>query len=173
MNLCGSDGTTPAKFKLIHVSPRPQTVCRFPLPDHVHTVWTGASSCGQFSRVPRNKVRVLGQPLLVHHCCRLISTHRLGTRLPDKTATSIVTCLKSVFARHGIPQELRRFAADWGFQTTTSSPKYPPSNGLAERHVQTIKHMLKKADAEGKDPYLALLNFRSSHNYHRIEIFTS
>jgi hypothetical protein len=28
--------------------------------------------------------------------------------------------------------------------------------------VQTVKQMLKKADAEGKDPYLALLNFRSS-----------
>ena len=36
-------------------------MCRFPLPDesHLHTVWTGTASCGQFSRVPRNKVCVL------------------------------------------------------------------------------------------------------------------
>lgn len=76
--------------------------------------------------------------------------------LPDKTAASIVTCLKLVFARYGIPQELvsdnmlfssqefHKFATEWGFLTTTSSPKYPQSNGLAERHVQTIKRMLKK-----------------------------
>ena len=34
-------------------SPRPQTVCIFPLPDesHLHTVWTGTASCGQFTVV--------------------------------------------------------------------------------------------------------------------------
>lgn len=57
--------------------------------------------------------------------------------LSDKTAASIITCLKSVFARHGIPQELvsdnmpfasqefQTFAMDRGFLTITSSPKYP------------------------------------------------
>ena len=33
---------------------------------HLHTVWTGTASCGQFSRVPRNKVPyvycILGPP---------------------------------------------------------------------------------------------------------------
>ena len=88
--------------------------------------------------------------------------------LIDKTAQSIITGLKSIFARHGIPDELvsdnmpfnsrmfKTFAEEWGFQTTTSSPTYPQSNGLAERNIQTIKQLLRKASYDGKDPYLTL-----------------
>ena len=43
------------------IASSPDGVRRFPLPDesHLHTVWTGTASCGQFSRVPRNKVCVV------------------------------------------------------------------------------------------------------------------
>ena len=94
--------------------------------------------------------------------------------LQDKTADSEITALKSTFARHGIPEELicdnmpfashqmSRFAEDWGFKITTSSPEYPQSNGLAERNVQTIKQLLRKCRHDGSDSYLALLNFRST-----------
>ena len=45
---------------------------------------------------------------------------------------------------------------------TTSSPLYPQSNGQSERFVQTVKQMLKKAKEEGKDFYIALLEYRTT-----------
>ena len=61
-----------------------------------------------------------------------------------KTTSSlaIIEALKAIFARHGIPDELRsdngpqyhsdefaQFAQDWGFNHITSSPRFPQSNG--------------------------------------------
>ena len=94
--------------------------------------------------------------------------------LPDKTASSIITYTKSICARHGIPEEIvsdnmpfgsrefKDFAYEWGIQTTTSSPTYAQSNGQAERCVQTLKGIFKKADEDGRDPYLALLEYRNT-----------
>ena len=88
----------------------------------------------------------------------------------DKTAGTIVTHMKSIFARHGIPDELisdnmpynsrefKQFATDWGFKLTTSSPTYPQSNGLSEKAVQTVKRILKKTG----DPYIGLLEYRNT-----------
>jgi hypothetical protein len=89
--------------------------------------------------------------------------------IPDKTAGTLVTHVKSICSRHGIPEEIvsdnmpfgshefLEFAREWGVKITTSSPTYAQSNGQSERFVQTIKNMLKKADEVGRDPYLALL----------------
>ena len=89
----------------------------------------------------------------------------------NKKGSEVVRALKSIFARHGIPEKIRsdngppfdsgeyaRFANDWGFKITTSSPKFPRSNGEAERAVQTAKSMLKKE----KDQANALLAYRST-----------
>ena len=55
-----------------------------------------------------------------------------------------LSALKAIFARHGIPEEVRRdnglqyasveftdFAREWGFKHTTSSPRFPQSNAEA------------------------------------------
>ena len=45
---------------------------------------------------------------------------------------------------------------------TTSSPRYPKSNGLAEKAVGICKAMLKKCNETKTDIYLALLNYRNT-----------
>ena len=94
--------------------------------------------------------------------------------LQNKTASNVVTHLKSIFARHGIPEtiicdnmpfnskEFHIFTREWGITLSTSSPTYPQSNGLSERAVQTIKRLMRKADEDGRDPYLALLELRNT-----------
>lgn len=87
--------------------------------------------------------------------------------LRGTTSSCIVSALQSVFARHGIPEEIRsdngpqfssaefvKFASTYAFQHVTSSPHFPQSNGQAERAVQTVKNLLKQSS----DPYLALLS---------------
>lgn len=91
-------------------------------------------------------------------------------RIADTTSPSVITKLKKIFARHGIPQELfsdngpeyianefTSFSKEWDFKHTTSSPYFAQSNGLVERSIQTVKRTLKKARDAGEDPYLALL----------------
>ena len=85
--------------------------------------------------------------------------------LSSTTSSSVVVNLKSIFARHGIPdelladnmpfasRELQNFASSWGYQLITSSPGYPQSNGMSERTIGTIKQPLRKA----KDPRAMLL----------------
>lgn len=58
--------------------------------------------------------------------------------------------------------EFQRFAESWGFTHTTTSPHYSQSNGLAEKYAQIAKHILDKAKAENKDPYLSLLEYHNT-----------
>ncbi|KAF5292492.1 hypothetical protein FQR65_LT01636 [Abscondita terminalis] len=50
----------------------------------------------------------------------------------------------------------------WKIDQITSTPRYPQSNGFIERHVQTIKRILKKALHDKKDVYLCLLEYRNT-----------
>ena len=92
----------------------------------------------------------------------------------SKTAEATMKEMTQIFSRHGIPNTLvadnmpfnskafKRFAKEWDFSVVTSSPKYPQSNGLVERNVQTIKNLLRKAKEGMKDEQLALLEFRNT-----------
>lgn len=96
------------------------------------------------------------------------------SQLQSKDATHIIYVLKSIFSRFGIPEVLQAdnnpfnsekfliFAKDWDFQCIFSSPKYPQSNGLAEKGVNICKNMLKKCIETKTDINIALLNYRNT-----------
>ena len=85
----------------------------------------------------------------------------------NSISATVISVLKQLFGEHGIPHKLlsdngpqydcvefRTFAADWGFKHVTSSPRYPQSNGFAERMVQTVKKTMLKAGQSSTDPDL-------------------
>ena len=93
------------------------------------------------------------------------------TKLTSTMSSSVITVIKEVFSRHGLPEVVR---SDKGhnfplmifqdlpthtiFNHVTSSPFYPQSNGQAERTVQTVKGIIQKST----DPFMALLSYRST-----------
>ena len=95
-------------------------------------------------------------------------------KLKSKSATAVIQAMKIIFARQGIPEtviadnmpfgsvEFRQFAKDWNFTIVTSSPRYPQSNGEAEKYVGIVKMMLRKCKEDGTDPNLALLRYRNT-----------
>lgn len=99
----------------------------------------------------------------------------LAKLVDGESSNEVILHLKSIFARHGIPKcvisdggpqfnciYFMQFSKSWNFNHTMSSPLYPQSNGLVERHVQTLKDMLYKAKYDNKDLYLTLLSYRNT-----------
>jgi hypothetical protein len=97
------------------------------------------------------------------------------SKLTSVTASATIRHIKPHFARYGIPKEVisdngtqfsckefKEFADKYEFKRTTSSPKYPQSNGLAERTVQTVKSIFVKAKEGNSDPNLAILALRNT-----------
>ena len=71
-------------------------------------------------------------------------------------SSEAIRALKSIFARHGIPEQVRSdngphvdsaefscFAKKWRFKHSTSSPRFPQANGEIE---QGVKNLLKEKD---------------------------
>ena len=105
--------------------------------------------------------------LIVDYYSRFIEISKLASI----TSAEVIQHTKSIFARHGIPEEIvtdngtqysseafALFSQEYKFSHITSSPLYPLSNGEAERAVKTVKQLLDK----NEDPYLALLSYRST-----------
>ena len=96
-------------------------------------------------------------------------------RMRSTTANMTIDILKQVFSEYGVPKtvmsdngpqfgckEFRSFARQYCFSHLTSSPRYPQSNGMVERMIQTVKQCMKKCTAAGHDPYLAMLIYRAT-----------
>ena len=105
--------------------------------------------------------------ILIDYYSRWIESKRLD----NLSSESVVYVLKEIFASHGIPDIIiwdngpqfsaatfRQFAMDYGFVHVTSSPRYPQSNGEAERAVRTMNGLLKRND----DQHIALMVYRST-----------
>jgi hypothetical protein len=83
--------------------------------------------------------------------------------------------LKSHFTEHGTPEEVctdngppfqshrfRQLCEEKDIKHNTSSPKFPQSNGLVERAVQTAKVLLNKCKASNTPLDLALMEHRNT-----------
>ncbi|XP_008179138.1 uncharacterized protein K02A2.6-like [Acyrthosiphon pisum] len=95
--------------------------------------------------------------------------------IPKLTSSNTINAIKSNFSRHGVPETIRsdggtqytseefqKFIKEWHIKHIISSPTNAQSNGMVERHIQTIKKMLIKADEDNKDVYLTLLEYRNT-----------
>ncbi|XP_012941059.1 uncharacterized protein LOC106012495 [Aplysia californica] len=91
--------------------------------------------------------------------------------LKKPNSVFVINKLKSIFVTHGIPEAVvsdsgpqfssasfQAFAKEFTFIQIASSPRYPQSNGEAERAGQTVKLLLKKAN----DPHTTLLLYRAT-----------
>jgi hypothetical protein len=58
--------------------------------------------------------------------------------------------------------EFREFCRAMGVQQVSSSPEFAQSNGLVERHIQTVKRTLLKIFADGKSLWESLAAIRST-----------
>lgn len=96
----------------------------------------------------------------------------------DTRSATVITHLKTQFARHGIPEtvisdngpqfksrEFQAFAKDWEFSHKTTSPYHAQSNGMAERGVQTVKLMLKKAKQDNGNSKNTLIKEPKHRNF--------
>lgn len=96
-------------------------------------------------------------------------------KLENTKSATVITHTKAIFARHGIPVEVRsdngpqfvsheyeQFAKSWEFKHITTSPYHSQANGLAEKTVQITKRILTKCHQSGTDPYLGLLQYRNT-----------
>ena len=92
-------------------------------------------------------------------------------QLRRTTSTAVMQAIKAIFSRHGVPEtllgdngpqysshEFAEFAKAYEFNYITSSPRFPQSNGQAERAVKTAKQLIQKS----KDPFMALLSYRTT-----------
>ena len=79
--------------------------------------------------------------------------------LKEMSSKSVICKMKNMFSRFGVPDKVRSdnggcyaseafflFSKEYGFEHCTSSPRYPESNGLAERSVQIIKRLWEKSE---------------------------
>jgi len=76
----------------------------------------------------------------------------------------VIRALKAIFARHGIPEQVRgdndlqcasaefsHFATEWDFRHTTRSPSFSQLNGEVERAVKPTNSLLKKIKIQPRD----------------------
>ena len=56
----------------------------------------------------------------------------------------------------------RALMREYSVNHITSSPHYPQSNGLVEKHVQIVKNLFYKAQGEGKDLFKCLMVYHNT-----------
>ena len=59
-------------------------------------------------------------------------------------------------------RKFKQFADSWEFKHTTTSPTHPRANGQVEKAMGATKYVLKKANEDDNEPYIALLENRNT-----------
>jgi len=90
------------------------------------------------------------------------------SRLHAITTKVMVRELKTIFAHFGIleilvsdngqqfaSKEFEAFAKSWSLNHTTTSPRYPQSNGKVENAVKTVKRPFEKCKESGVSEFQA------------------
>ena len=126
-----------------------------------------------WSKVGADLCDLHGRTLLV--VCDYYSNFIEVENISKSTTHGVSKALKTMFSRYGVPNELvtdngpqfasaefATFTKSWGFEHTTSSPRYPQSNGKAENAVKTVKRLFTKCRESGQSEYLALLDWRNT-----------
>lgn len=98
-----------------------------------------------------------------------------AVRLRGTSASAVIAELDRIFSDFGTPEEfesdngtqfvcaeINDFFARRRVRHVTSSPEYARSNGLVERHIQTVKRTLLKMFGDGKTLWEALAAIRST-----------
>ena len=142
----------------LHRDSKPEPLIPTPLPDRP---W-------QIVATDLLKLKGVGYLIVIDYFSRYVEVAAM-TRTTK--SSEVIRALKSIFARHGTPEQVRsdngpqfdsvefsHFAKEWGFKHTTSSPRFPQSNGEVERGVRTVKNLITKE----KDPAKGLLAYRST-----------
>ncbi|XP_053395760.1 uncharacterized protein LOC128555943 [Mercenaria mercenaria] len=93
--------------------------------------------------------------------------------LPNCRSSTVISRLKGIFARFGIPEivvsdngpcyashEFANFAKLWDFTHQTTSPYHSSGNGFAEAYVKICKRIFTKARASGTDPMIGIQEYR-------------
>ena len=96
-------------------------------------------------------------------------------QLSRSTAPHVISALTRHFARYGLPEtlvsdngppfgsdEFRAFLKELDVTHTTSSPRYPQSNGKVENAIRTVKNIIQKACDDQKNPFWALMMWRNT-----------
>ncbi|XP_064630897.1 uncharacterized protein K02A2.6-like [Lineus longissimus] len=63
---------------------------------------------------------------------------------------------------HYTGAEMKTFCSEWSITHTTSSPRYPQSNGFSEAMVDLVKRTIKKCTKTGKSLDVAMMNLRAT-----------
>ncbi|XP_055543057.1 uncharacterized protein K02A2.6-like [Wyeomyia smithii] len=95
--------------------------------------------------------------------------------LNSQNTSAVLECSKRNFSRLGIPRQVitdsgkqftsqkwQQFVKTYGIRHTTSAPYHHEANGKAESSIKIAKNVLKKALEDGKDIWLALLEWRNT-----------
>ena len=134
----------------------------------------GCSQCEKFCLKPREPLKTTPMPerpwwrlamdlfqkdqkmylLVIDYFSRFITVHELKD---SSNSRAIVEILEELFCTLGVPntivsdngpqfvsEEVRNFLRKWDIQHVTSSPRFPQSNGEAERAVRTVKELMNK-----------------------------